>query len=204
MSRPRQSGPTADRPTCPVQGERYFDTDLGNSVEWDGSAWNSLGGGGGSSCLDGIMVYDNAGGTPITGAQIPMDTTMLNTDGTNYALSSVVAGAVTILNDGDYLIRVTMAVNDPAAFGHGAWQSVIQTTTSGLGAWANVIGADGYTAGHRQILMMGGVVAAQSEAFVTVSGGGGLDVQLVGNVIAASGAETTFAQGSRLSVMRVC
>lgn len=47
MSRPRQSGPTANRPACPVLGERYHDTDLGVSVEWDGSTWNSMGGGGG-------------------------------------------------------------------------------------------------------------------------------------------------------------
>ena len=203
MSHPRQSGPTASRPACATIGTRYFDTDLGQSVEWDGTTWNAMGGGG-SSCLDGILCYDNAGGTPIAGAQIPMDTVMNNTDGTNYALSSVVLGAITILNDGDYLIEADMAVMDGGAFASGVWQSVIQTTTSGLGAWANVIGADGYVTGHRQVLLSGGVVSASSRAFVTVSGGGGLDVQLVGNVLAPSGTETTFAQGSRLSVMRVC
>lgn len=66
MSRPRQSGPTADRPSCPVIGERYFDTDLGNSVEWDGSTWNSMGGGGGggapTSTVGAIQVDDGAGG----------------------------------------------------------------------------------------------------------------------------------------------
>ncbi len=206
MSRPRQSGPTGGEPCNPVLGERYFDTTQGSSVEWNGTTWNSMGGGGGggSSCLDGIMCYDNAGGTPIAGIQLPMDTVMNNTDGTNYALGTVVPGAVTILNDGDYLIEADMAVMDGGAFANGAWQSVIQTTTSGLGTWMNVIGADGYIAAHRQVLIVGGAVTASSRAFVTVSGGGGLDVQLVGNALAPSGMEMTFGQGSRLSVMRVC
>jgi hypothetical protein len=32
LSRPRQSGPTASRPSCPVLGERYFDTTLGRAL----------------------------------------------------------------------------------------------------------------------------------------------------------------------------
>lgn len=63
---------------------------------------------------------------------------------------------------------------------------------------------DAYVTGHRQVLLSGGVVSASSRAFVTVSGGGGLDVQLAGNALVPSGTETTFTQGSRLSVMRVC
>ena len=47
MSRPRQQGPTGSEPSCPVIGERFFDTTLGTSVEWNRSCWNSMGGGGG-------------------------------------------------------------------------------------------------------------------------------------------------------------
>lgn len=33
------SGPTSSRPDNPGLGERYFDTDLNLSIEWDGSTW---------------------------------------------------------------------------------------------------------------------------------------------------------------------
>ena len=37
---PRASGTTADRPTVPLKGEEYMDTDLGKPIYWTGSAWN--------------------------------------------------------------------------------------------------------------------------------------------------------------------
>lgn len=77
MSRSSQSGPTGSEPACPVIGERYFDTDLGVSVEWDGSAWNSMGGGGGggspNALLDGVQHNDTVGATPAIGSVVGDD-----------------------------------------------------------------------------------------------------------------------------------
>lgn len=40
------SGTTANRPSSPATGSIYFDTDEGSLITYDGSAWNSVGGGG--------------------------------------------------------------------------------------------------------------------------------------------------------------
>ncbi len=40
------SGSSAQRPTHPIVGQSYFDTDLGYRIDWSGSMWvNMLGAG---------------------------------------------------------------------------------------------------------------------------------------------------------------
>lgn len=194
---------TARRPTGPIPvGFIGLNTTLGTLEWWDGATWQSVGGG--AACLDGVWAYDAAGGTPPGGIQIPCNAVGANTDPTNYGVGTVVPGAVTVLNDGDYLVSADMAVQDVGAVNHGAWQAVIQTTPSGLGAWVNLIGADGYGNAMRQILNLGGVGEAHAQGIVTAGGGLGLDIQLVGFTLVASGTEVTVPQGSRLVVTRLC
>lgn len=193
---------TAGRPAQPRTGEFGWNRTLAALEVWDGATWASVGGGG-ASCVDAISVYDNAGGQPIVGALLLMDTTQGNTNPANLSLGSVVAGAVTILNDGDYLIRYGLAVNDPAGASNVCVQGVLMTTPSGLAAWGTVVGADSYAEMHRTSAGVGGVIQTTGEAIVTVSGGLGLDVMLLGNTILGT-APATFAQGSRLTIEKVC
>ncbi len=194
---------TAGRPANPQQGLFGFNRTTLALEYWDGAAWQAVGGGG-AACFDGIVAYDNAGAQVIGGAQIGMDTTQANTDATNYGLSTVVAGAITILNDGDYLIRHVLVGSDAGTMAPLSLQSVIQTTPSGLGTWANVIGADSYGSLGMAAAAMGlPCSTAVGEALVQISGGGGLDVQIQGNMIMGM-APVSFGAASRLVVQRIC
>lgn len=198
-----ESWTTTGRPANPQDGRFGFNRTTRALEYYDLLllAWTPVGGGGGGACLDAIATYDNVGGLPIIGAMVPMDTVQANTDGTNYSLAG---GFVTILNDGDYLIRGSLTVWDPGAISANGWQGSLWTSPAGLGTWNPIVGSDGYGGADVAGLNAGVAVTIQFEALVQLVGGAGLDVQIVGNPFPGSGTESTFAQASRLLVERIC
>ena len=186
-----------------IPGQLFYDTTLNSYFHWDGTAFVALGG---AACLDGIQTYDGTGGSgPFGGGfAIPMDTTMLNTDGTNYGLGTVVAGAITVLNDGDYIVRGCLGFNEPGSAADLAATCQIITTPSGLGTWAPVVGGDGFSAASNAVIAAGGILSAHAEVFITISGGGGLDIMLNAATLISGGAEFAVANTSRLSVHKRC
>lgn len=82
----QQSGSTADRPAKRLWiGRRYFDTDIGAPVFWDGSAWIEGGGGGGGLTTE--QVDDRVAALLVAGSNV----TLTYNDG---------AGTLTIASSG--------------------------------------------------------------------------------------------------------
>lgn len=93
------SGTTAHRPTNPEIGQKYFDTDIGVSMTWDGAAWRSSGG---------IVVAERtftqitaaAGTNTYTGSiSIPAGATILDVQVHGIALWDGTAAAIVVGDD---------------------------------------------------------------------------------------------------------
>lgn len=193
---------TTGRPPLPQDGLLGFNRTTRALEYWDQAllAWTAVGGGG-ASCLDGIQAYDNAGAQPVPGGQINLDTVAFNSDATNYSLAG---GFLTILNDGDYVIEGNLCVWDPAAAASNGWQASLMTSPAGLGTWALIVGSDAYNGTGRQPLLAGVAISIPFRALVTVGGGVGLDVALIGSPFPGSGTEQTFAQATHVAITRLC
>jgi hypothetical protein len=193
------TGVTAQRAASPSGGELRLNSDVSPGTDtpeyFDSQTglWTALGGGG--SALSGIIsVYDNAGGAPVP-AVVAYATTQVNMDATNYGLGTVAVNAITVLNDGTYEIEVDASFMDGGGGGNAAnfW---IETTVSGLGAWAPVAGS----VGHVEMSNPGGMQTGSSRAVVVISGGGGLDIRV--NSAPTAGGPST-APDSRMTVTQL-
>lgn len=195
---------TAGRPPLPQVGLVGWNRDLNALEVWNGSAWSAVGGG--AACLDGVILTDPGPAValpPAPGTQIPLGGGPgdVNLDPTNYGIGTVVAGALTILNDGDYLLEAEVVVIDAGVPPYFV-QTFVQTTPSGLGTWANLPQADAFG----EIVTPGAIVTlATMRAILQISGGGGLDVQVVGqNNGGGPPFPNTLGTDSRLRVSRLC
>jgi hypothetical protein len=141
-----------------------------------------------------IHVYDATGGAA-AGAQLAMDTTQLNQNGSNYVLGAPTAGAVTINDDGTYEIEYTASHVEATGIAPANVQVQVQTTPSGTGVWANVLSGDSFS-DHAAMMP----ASCSGRCYVVVSGGA-IDVQLA--TVLTAGAAITIAQGSSMTIRKV-
>ena len=166
-----ESGGTGDRPSSPQPGEIFWDTDLGQLIVWNGSAWEPVGSGGSvqvpsgatgdrpgdpevgdlfwDTTLDSLLVWDGSNWSPAT----PNDIGVLS----ELVLQDKVSGAEVVLSVRDGALVVT----DP--FKESVQEIDLGGTTPDPGNMRNVFinGAGRYAVGQNTLLNTNGLITLE-------------------------------------------